>query len=75
MFFRIATIYTQSYEEMIHLFKMHAPHHTVQYLGSTKRKGIFKHAHNAQIQIHPTRKVSSGLLLSIDTVYNGQWFC
>ena len=41
-----------------------------------KRKSVFKHVQNAQIQIllH-IHKVSYGALLSIHTLFSIQWFC
>ena len=46
------------------------------YMGRVKRKSVFKHALNAQIQIVlRMRKVLSGPLLSTHTFFSSQWFC
>ena len=45
-------------------------------MGHVKQKSAFEHVQNAQVQIIlRMRKVSSGHLLSINTLYSIQWFC
>ena len=51
--------------------KTYITFHNTKWTAASKAKQV----QNVQIQIHPTRAVSSGHLLSIDTFCNAQWFC
>ena len=45
-------------------------------MGRAKRKWVFEHAQNAQIQIHTAHAQNFiRALLSIDAFYSVQWFC
>ena len=60
---------------MTHVFNDSMPLALLHYMGLAKRKGVFEHAQNTQIQIHPThgiQKVSTRHLLSNDTLYSVQ---
>ena len=39
---------------MTHVFNDSMPLALLHYMGLAKRKGVFEHAQNTQIQIHPT---------------------
>ena len=45
-------------------------------MGGAKQKGVFEHAQNAQVKIHPAQaQALTWYLLSIDTFCSVQWFC